>query len=87
MVPVIEINQNGNINTLWSDELDLYELGIVHDVRRASNVVFDHERQEWKIILPNGKIIGRDKNRSKAIEQEIRLLSPGGLHHENTSST
>jgi len=78
MVPTIEINENGDIETIYSDEIDLYSIGKVYNVRRASFVNFDEDSQIWNVTLPNGKILFSHKNREVAINEEIRLLQPGG---------
>ncbi len=81
MIPTIDIDPHGNIHTLWSDDLDLYELGTVHNVRRASNVEFDETSQEWMVKLLDGKVIHRDKSREAAIDREIELVGPGGEYY------
>jgi len=79
MIPTIEIDENGNVRTLYTDEVDLYEIGHVADVRRASNVEFSEARQEWEVIdAITGKIVHTNKSRTDAIEWEIANFSPGG---------
>lgn len=81
MLPTIDIDEDGNIQTIYSDELDLHEIGTIHNVRRASNVDFDEVEQLWHVKLLDGTVIYKDKNREKAIEEEIKLLSPGGKYY------
>ena len=82
MIPTIEIDNDGNIRTLYSDEIDLYALGEVHSVRRASNVEFDEANQEWMVIQTStGNIIYRNKNRERAISWEIEELGVGGKYY------
>ncbi len=78
MIPTLEIDQQGNIHTLYNDTIDLYELGLVTNVRKASYVEFNEKDQTWEVILPDGQVIHRDKNRERAIEKEIELMGPGG---------
>ncbi len=82
MIPTIEIDNDGNIQTLYSDEVDLYALGEVHSVRRASNVEFDETNQEWMVIQTStGEIIHRNKSREQAISWEIEELGVGGKYY------
>lgn len=72
MIPTIEIDTNGNIRTIYSDDIDLYALGEVHSVRRASSIGFDEANQEWMVIQAStGDIIHRNKSRAQAILWEI----------------
>ena len=81
MIPAIEIDQQGNIRTLYTDELDLYALGQVHNVRRASHLEFDEKNQEWEVVQAStGKVVHRDKNRQRAIDWEIKELGVGGKY-------
>jgi len=83
MIPTIEIDSDGNIQTLYSDEVDLYALGEVHNVRRASSVEFDEANQEWMVIQAStGKIVYRNKSREQAISWEIKELGVGGKFYD-----
>lgn len=81
MIPTLEIDENGDIHTLYTDKIDLYELGLVTDVRKASYVEFNEDGQTWEVRLPNGTVIATDKSREKAIEKEIELVGPGGRYY------
>lgn len=81
MIPTLEIDTDGNITTLWTDKICLYELGIVHNVRRASNIEFNSSDQLWEVKLLDGTVIYRDKSREAAIDREIELMSPGGEYY------
>lgn len=86
MIPIIEIDNNGNIQTLYSDEVNLYELGVVHNVRRASSVEFDEGNQEWVVVQAStGNIIHKNKNREKAIQWEIKELGVGGKFYNEAT--
>lgn len=84
MIPVIEIDSQGNIKTLYTDEVDLYELGLVHSVRRASNVEFNQADQMWEVInISSNEIVYRHKSREQAIDWEITNFSPGGMYYDS----
>jgi hypothetical protein len=81
MIPTLEIDEQGNIITLYTDEIDLYALGTIHSVRRASNVEFDEARQVWQVKLLDGTVIHENCSRKTAIEEEIKLVGPGGRYY------
>lgn len=79
MIPTIEIGVDGVVETLYTDEIDLYEIGVVNNVRRASNVNFNEKEQIWEVVdAITGTIVYTNKNRASAIEWEIQNFSPGG---------
>lgn len=83
MKMTIDIDQNGNLSTLYTDEIDLYEIGKVKNVARASNVVFNEKTQQWDVVTcKTQKTIFSHPNRSIAIQQEIILMQPGGEFHQ-----
>ena len=84
ILPTIEIDEWGNMHTLYADELCLHEIGIITNVRKASNVEFCECAQEWKVSLLNGEVIHSNKSRELAIEYEIAVMSPGGRYYEAT---
>ena len=69
---VLNIDRDGEIRTLYSEILDLLELGAV-SIRRASLVEWDDDRRCWSVRLPDGTLL-RDGfgKRSDAIAFEIR---------------
>lgn len=74
----IEIDNNGNLKTLYQDAHIAKGMGIL-DIERASDVRFDNADQVWKIYrtLPGGReeILGLPhKNREDAIDEEIQIL-------------
>lgn len=86
MIPVIEIDKDGNIRTMYSDEINLYALGEVHSVRRASSIEFDETHQEWMVIQTStGDIIHRTKSRAQAISWEIEELGVDGKYYTGDS--
>jgi hypothetical protein len=84
MIPTIEIDEEGNVSTLYNDFVNLYEIGKITNVKKASNVEFNEQEQLWEIIhAKTGEVVGSDKNRENAIEKEIGMFQPGGEYYEN----
>lgn len=83
MIPAFEIDADGNIHTLYTDEIDLFAIGKVSNVRKASNVEFNEEKQVWEVLSLEGEVLYEHKNRDKAIEWEISQFQPGGPLHDN----
>lgn len=78
-IPIIEINQEGNISTLYNDEVDLYSLGTITHVRRASHINFSEKQQWWEVVdAKTNEIVYQNKIREKCIEWEIINFGPGG---------
>lgn len=79
MIPVIEIDTEGDIHTLYTEEVDLQAIGLVMDVHRASFLIFDEAAQEWTVKdAVTGAIVHRTKRRSDALRFEIENFGPGG---------
>lgn len=84
MNTVLEIDETGNVSCLYTDEINLYDIGMVQNVTRASHIEFDEQTQEWIVIHAKScEILFRHKNRESAIEWEIENLKPGGKYYEN----
>lgn len=84
MLPVLEIDEFGNVTTLYTDEIDLYAIGKVCNMRRASHVDFNEEFQVWEVkSAKTGQIVHTNKNYDKAVEWETINFSPGGKYYEN----
>lgn len=82
IIPCLEIDANGNISTLYSDEIDLYQLGQVTQVRRASHILFNQEKQWWEVVDAKTKeIVYQNKLRDKCIEWEIENFQPSGKYY------
>lgn len=90
----LRITPDGRIQGLWTDEVQLCELGVVR-VRRASHVEFDDSRQCWTVrpaatasflrkwlarLLsgPTDCIVHRAHSRSHALAWEHEHFQPGG---------
>lgn len=77
-IPTIEIDEYGNIHTLYTDEIDLFCLGKVTNVRKASNVEFNETQQVWEVLSLDGEVLHTHKHRDEAISWEIEMFSPSG---------
>lgn len=75
-IPCVEIDIDGNINTIYTDEIDLYDIGTITNVRRASHVNFDNVKQKWIVIdAQTNDILHENKSRESAINWEIAHFS------------
>ncbi|KKN99007.1 hypothetical protein LCGC14_0142520 [marine sediment metagenome] len=81
MKVVLDIDNQGDVHCLWTDQIDLFAIGKVTNVHKASNVEFHEGEQVWQVLSLDGKILHQNKNREKAIEFEIKEFSPGGLFY------
>jgi len=77
-IPTIEIDENGDLHTLYTDEVDLFEIGKVTNVRKASNVEFNEKDQVWEVLSLEGEVLYTHKNRDEAINWEVEMFSPSG---------
>ncbi len=83
LIPNLEIDNEGNVKTLYNEEIDLYGIGLISNVKRASNIVFDETTQEWIVVrASDGKEVLRNKNRANAIDSEIAAFGPGGTCYD-----
>jgi len=62
----ITFQSDGTATALWSEEIDLRELGTV-TVNRASNVEFDANTQEWVVFDLAGKELHREASRNACL--------------------
>ena len=68
---VLRIEPTGDIKCLYSEMLDLADLGTV-TVHRASLVEWDERLRAWTVTLPDGTFLGGPfTNRSEAVNFEI----------------
>lgn len=82
MEVVIDIDTEGNMHCLYTDQIDLFAVGRVTNMRKASNVEFNEEEQVWEVTSLNGQVLYTNANRNMAIEWEIANFSVGGpLYH------
>ena len=78
---ILEIDTQGNVHGLYTDEIDLFSVGRITNVRKASNVEFNEKTQMWEVTSIDGKILHTNQNREKAIEWEIENFSPNGQYY------
>lgn len=83
MIPVIEVDEQGNLHTLYTDEIDLFAIGRVTNVRKASNVEFNELSQKWEVLSLGGKVLYSHSNREHCINWEIEAFQPGGEYYES----
>ena len=77
----LRITPDGCIRGLWSDHVQLTDLGTVH-VRRASHVEFDEMQQCWTVRE------AAPRNRILRLLQHLRGRPIGGvLHHAYTRAS
>lgn len=81
MKAILEIDENGDVHCLYTDEIDLFAIGTLCDMRKASNVDFNEEKQTWEVVSLDRQVLHSNTNREKAIEWEIWAFSPTGQHY------
>lgn len=84
MIGCIYFDTNGDVMALYSDDVDLTEIGPVTCAGDASRVVFNLETQLWDVRLSDtSKSIASFKLRGEAIQWERDNLSPGGPYWDS----
>lgn len=79
---ILEISESGDIICLYSDQINLYEIGRVTSVKRASFIEFNETKQYWEVIDAKTKeIVYQNKIREKCIEWEIINFGCGGKYY------
>lgn len=78
---VLDIDRQGNVHTLYTDDIDLFAVGLVTNIRKASNVEFCEPKQCWQVISLDGEVLYEHSNREVAIEWEIEKFGVGGIHY------
>ena len=90
----MRITPDGRIQSLWTDDAQLQDLGTLK-VRRASHVEFDDQQQcwivreaqpinnlrhwlQWLFGQPTERVLHRAANRSDALAWEYKHFQPGG---------
>ncbi len=79
---VLEIDEVGDVHGLYTDCVDLFSVGRVTNIRKASNVEFNELLQCWEILSLDGKVLYQNQNREVAIQKEIELFSPGSKYYD-----
>jgi len=74
---VFLIDATGVVHGLYTDEIDLHQLGPLQ-VSRAGTVEFDGSRQGWVVtILGTGEVLGPFSRRDEALRAEVAHLTRG----------
>ncbi len=74
----LEVTPNGDIRCLYTDEVDLSQLGRLQ-VSRASHVEYDNHLRKWTVTsVKTGKRLHSAMTRESALEWECQYYSPGG---------
>ncbi len=79
---VFDIDIEGNMHGLYTDDIDLFAVGRVVNVRKASNVEFNQDDQMWEVLSLEGEVLHQNVNRQAAIDWEIVQFSPGSIYYE-----
>lgn len=78
-IPALLVDEEGDVHTLFTEEIDLREIGRIENVHRASHVIFDEASQEWTVKCAfTSRIVHRDPSRAAAIAWEVEHFQPGG---------
>lgn len=83
MKVILDIDQTGDVHCLWTDDINLFDIGRVTNIRKASNVEFNESEQTWEVLSLKGDVLHQNKNREAAIEWEIENFSVGGMYYDS----
>ena len=70
----IVIDRAGSVRGIYTDALDLRQVGGRLTCSRASSVEWSDDRQEWVCRTPEGEEIAHGPNREACISEEVRIL-------------
>ncbi len=74
----LEVTPDGNIRCLYTDVVDLSQLGRL-SISRASQIEFDNYLRKWMVTSSKtGKRLYSATTRESALEWERQYYSPGG---------
>jgi len=66
---VLVFDATGTGHGLYTEAIDLHELGSLH-MRRASSVEFEPVSQQWEVRLPDGTLLHSDRSREACLRWE-----------------
>ena len=69
----LKIDSTGKVGAVYSDVLPKLGLGDM-EVKRASNVEFNHGTQEWEARTPDNELIAHGTSRDEVIREEVRII-------------
>jgi hypothetical protein len=79
---ILEIDEVGDVHGLYTDKVNLFSIGRIENVKKASNVEFNEQSQTWMVLSLDSKVLYQNQNREVAIQKEIELFSPGGKFYD-----
>jgi hypothetical protein len=86
MSTTLRFDQKGGVACLYTEKIDLRELGRLHVVR-ATEISFDQEQQRWEVrCAASGKLLFDDPSRATCLAWEQANLQPGTPVSETTTS-
>ena len=68
------IDEQGTLRCLYSEVIDLSEIGRLH-LERASHIEFDEVKQQWQVRLPDGRRVYSNPSRQACLNWERRFFS------------
>lgn len=78
-IPTLLVDEEGDVHTLYTEDVDLRALGRIENVHRASQVIFDEDNQAWIVrCAVTGRTVHSNPSREAAIAWEIAHFQPGG---------
>jgi hypothetical protein len=69
----LKIAADGSVSAVYADVLPRLNLGPM-EVKRASNVEFNHGSQEWEARTPSDELIAHGVSRDEVIREEVRVI-------------
>jgi hypothetical protein len=76
MTTTLRFNETGQVACLYTEAVDLRELGRLHVVR-ATDIRFDHVTQQWEVrCAKTGEALHRDPSREACLIWERQNLQP-----------
>ena len=67
---VLTFESNGTGHCLYTEMIDLSELGVL-EISRASSIDFNNEKQQWEVKNLKGKVLFFSRFRADCLEWEL----------------
>jgi hypothetical protein len=71
---VIRFDLQGEGHCLYTESLDLTTIGNLQ-IKRASSIEFNNERQYWEVRSPTGEILFTSASRSVCVAWELQYFN------------